>query len=144
MIRCTGRDGYASARAMRAAAGSAAALAASRKNSRRGNVIWPSPTRPGGDNMLHDGLVYAEGAELLTSRVAKPCSPWRSENMTLPRRGFVLSMVAASAAMPALTRLAGAADYPTRPVRIFEGFGGGGTPDLISRIVAQWLSQRLG
>ena len=36
-----------------------------------------------------------------------------------------------------------AADYPTRPVRIIEGFGGGGTPDLISRLIGQWLSERL-
>jgi tripartite-type tricarboxylate transporter receptor subunit TctC len=63
--------------------------------------------------------------------------------MTLPRRRF-LSLAAASAAMPGLARLADAADYPARPVRIFEGFGGGGTPDLISRVFAQWLSQRLG
>jgi tripartite-type tricarboxylate transporter receptor subunit TctC len=64
--------------------------------------------------------------------------------MRLPRRRFFLSLTAASAALPGLARLADAADYPTRPVRIFEGFGGGGTPDLISRVVAQWLSQRLG
>jgi tripartite-type tricarboxylate transporter receptor subunit TctC len=63
--------------------------------------------------------------------------------MTLPRRRF-LSLAAAGAAMPGLARLADAADYPGRPVRIFEGFGGGGTPDLISRVFAQWLSQRLG
>jgi tripartite-type tricarboxylate transporter receptor subunit TctC len=53
-------------------------------------------------------------------------------------------LAAASAAAPAFARFAAAADYPTRPVRIFEGFGGGGTPDLISRLFAQWLSQRLG
>jgi tripartite-type tricarboxylate transporter receptor subunit TctC len=37
-----------------------------------------------------------------------------------------------------------AIDYPVRPVRIFEGFGVGGTPDLISRLMGQWLSERLG
>lgn len=63
--------------------------------------------------------------------------------MRLPRRRF-LSLAAASAAVPGFARLAGAADYPTRPVRIFEGFGGGGTPDLISRLFAQWLAERLG
>jgi tripartite-type tricarboxylate transporter receptor subunit TctC len=63
--------------------------------------------------------------------------------MRLPRRRF-LSLAAASALTPGFARLAHAADYPTRPVRIFEGFGGGGTPDLISRVFAQWLSQRLG
>lgn len=48
------------------------------------------------------------------------------------------------AAVTALPRFASALDYPTRPVRIVEGFGGGGTPDLISRLIAQWLTQRLG
>ena len=43
-----------------------------------------------------------------------------------------------------LPRHAAALDYPTRPVRIFEGFGGGGTPDLVSRLIGQWLSQKLG
>ena len=41
-------------------------------------------------------------------------------------------------------RLAAALDYPTRPVRMFEGFGGGGTPDLVSRLIGQWLSEKLG
>ena len=63
--------------------------------------------------------------------------------MGLPRRRF-LSLAAASAAVPGFAGFAAAADYPARPVRIFEGFGGGGTPDLISRLFAQWLSQRLG
>ena len=39
---------------------------------------------------------------------------------------------------------ASALDYPTRPVRIFEGFGGGGTPDLVSRLIGQWLAAQLG
>jgi tripartite-type tricarboxylate transporter receptor subunit TctC len=63
--------------------------------------------------------------------------------MRLPRRRF-LSLAAASAAASRFAGTARAADYPARPVRIFEGFGGGGTPDLISRLMAQWLSERLG
>jgi tripartite-type tricarboxylate transporter receptor subunit TctC len=63
--------------------------------------------------------------------------------MTLPRRGF-LRLAAASAAAAAFPKLAFALDYPTRPVRIFEGFGGGGTPDLVSRLIGQWLSTQLG
>ena len=58
-------------------------------------------------------------------------------------RRRVLSATASAAAVPALSRIAGALDYPTRPVRIFEGFGGGSTPDLVSRLVGQWLAQRL-
>ena len=37
-----------------------------------------------------------------------------------------------------------ALDYPNRPVRIVEGFGAGGTPDLTSRLTGQWLSEHLG
>jgi tripartite-type tricarboxylate transporter receptor subunit TctC len=40
--------------------------------------------------------------------------------------------------------LLAAADYPTRPVRIFEGGGAGGTPDIVSRLTAQWLAAHLG
>ncbi len=58
------------------------------------------------------------------------------------RRLLVLAFgVTAASALP---RRAQAVNYPTRPVRILEGFGGGGTPDLISRLMAQWLSQRFG
>ena len=61
-----------------------------------------------------------------------------------PQRRKFLTLAAGVAAVAALPARAFALDYPTRPVRIIEGFGGGGTPDLISRIIAQWLSQRLG
>jgi len=46
--------------------------------------------------------------------------------------------------MPAASRVAHAQDYPSRPVRIIEGFGGGSTPDLVSRLIGQWLAERLG
>ena len=61
----------------------------------------------------------------------------------LPRREF-LGLVAGIAAAASLPGAAHAADYPVRPVRIVEGFGGGGTPDLLSRLIGQWLSQQLG
>jgi len=60
------------------------------------------------------------------------------------RYRILLALAAGIAAAAALPLLAVALDYPARPVRIIEGFGGGGTPDLISRLMAQWLSQRLG
>jgi len=63
--------------------------------------------------------------------------------MRAPRRKF-LTLAAGVAVAAALPFFAFGLDYPTRPVRIVEGFGGGGTPDLISRLMAQWLSQRLG
>ncbi len=61
-----------------------------------------------------------------------------------PSRREFSSLAWPAAALSLFPRLARAADYPTRPVRIFEGFGGGGTPDLLSRLFGQWLSQRLG
>jgi tripartite-type tricarboxylate transporter receptor subunit TctC len=67
---------------------------------------------------------------------------WRNA-MRYSRR-TLLSAVTAAAGAGILSRRASAFDYPTRPVRIFEGFGGGGTPDLISRLIGDWLSQRLG
>ncbi len=60
-----------------------------------------------------------------------------------PQRREFLALAGAVAAA-AFPPSAFALDYPARPVRIIEGFGGGGTPDLISRLIAQWLSQRLG
>jgi tripartite-type tricarboxylate transporter receptor subunit TctC len=63
--------------------------------------------------------------------------------MPLQRRKF-LRLASAAAIVPATTRIVHAQDYPTRPVRIIEGFGGGSTPDLVARLVGQWLSERLG
>jgi tripartite-type tricarboxylate transporter receptor subunit TctC len=63
--------------------------------------------------------------------------------MKLLRRRF-LQLAAGAAAAPALPRFAAALDYPTRPVRLIEGYGAGGTPDIVSRVIAQWLSERLG
>ena len=37
-----------------------------------------------------------------------------------------------------------AQSYPTKPVRIIVGWAAGGTPDTIGRLMAQWLSERLG
>jgi tripartite-type tricarboxylate transporter receptor subunit TctC len=62
--------------------------------------------------------------------------------MTLPRRKF-LQLAAVSAALPAVSRGAFAADYPTRPVKIIAGFPAGGAVDVVARLIADWLSRRL-
>jgi tripartite-type tricarboxylate transporter receptor subunit TctC len=63
--------------------------------------------------------------------------------LKLPRRKF-LHLAAGSAALAALSRMASALDYPTRPVHIVVPFPPGGAPDIEGRLIGQWLSQRLG
>src|ERR1700685_4522558 len=63
--------------------------------------------------------------------------------MLLPRRRL-FAMAAGAVAAAALPRSASALDYPARPVRLIEGYGAGGTPDLVSRLIGGWLSRQLG
>jgi tripartite-type tricarboxylate transporter receptor subunit TctC len=62
--------------------------------------------------------------------------------MTLPRR-TLLHLAAGAAALPVLPRAASAQTYPSRPVRIVVPFPAGGNTDVLARLVAQWLSERL-
>jgi tripartite-type tricarboxylate transporter receptor subunit TctC len=63
--------------------------------------------------------------------------------MKLPRREF-LRLSATAIALPAAARLARAETYPVRPVHIIVGFAAGGPNDISARLIAQWLSERLG
>jgi tripartite-type tricarboxylate transporter receptor subunit TctC len=63
--------------------------------------------------------------------------------MKLPRRKF-LHLAAGAAALPTVARFAWAQAYPTRPVRIIVGFAAGGPADIVARLIAHWLSERLG
>jgi tripartite-type tricarboxylate transporter receptor subunit TctC len=63
--------------------------------------------------------------------------------MKLPRRRF-LYLAMGAAALPSTSRAAWAQTYPTRPVRIIAPTGPGGAPDIIARLIAPWLSLRLG
>ena len=63
--------------------------------------------------------------------------------MKLPRRGF-LRLATAAAALPAVSRIAGAQAYPSRPVRIIMGFAPGASGDIAARVLAQALGRLLG
>jgi tripartite-type tricarboxylate transporter receptor subunit TctC len=56
--------------------------------------------------------------------------------MKFPHRRQFLHLAAGAAALPAISRIALAQTYPTRPVRIIVGF--------LARLIGQWLSERLG
>jgi tripartite-type tricarboxylate transporter receptor subunit TctC len=63
--------------------------------------------------------------------------------MKLPRRRF-LYLAAGAAALPAVSPVAWAQTYPTRPVRWIVPFPAGGAADIVARLMGQWLSERLG
>jgi len=63
--------------------------------------------------------------------------------MNRPRRAF-LHLATGAAALSAVSRIAWAQTYPTRPVRLIVGFAPGGATDIMARLVGQWLSEKLG
>jgi tripartite-type tricarboxylate transporter receptor subunit TctC len=63
--------------------------------------------------------------------------------MKLPRRKF-LHLAVGATALPVLSRSASAQTYPARPVHLMVGFAAGGAADVYTRIMGQWLTERLG
>jgi tripartite-type tricarboxylate transporter receptor subunit TctC len=63
--------------------------------------------------------------------------------MKLPRRRF-LHLAAGVAALPALSHIARAQTYPTRPVHVLVGYAAGGPNDISARLAGELLSERLG
>jgi tripartite-type tricarboxylate transporter receptor subunit TctC len=64
--------------------------------------------------------------------------------MNLPRRRFLHLASGAAASLSAAPRLARAESYPSRPVRLIVGAVPGSAPDVIARLIAQALAERLG
>jgi tripartite-type tricarboxylate transporter receptor subunit TctC len=63
--------------------------------------------------------------------------------MTIARRRFV-ALAASAVALPFAAPLARAQAYPARTVRIIIGYTPGGSADITARLIAQWLTERLG
>jgi tripartite-type tricarboxylate transporter receptor subunit TctC len=63
--------------------------------------------------------------------------------MKLPRRNF-LHLAAGAAALSAVSGIASAQTYPSRPVRLLVPLAPGGASDILARLIGQWLSERLG
>jgi tripartite-type tricarboxylate transporter receptor subunit TctC len=64
--------------------------------------------------------------------------------MKLPHRRQFLHLAAGAVALPAVSRIAIAQAYPSRPVRVIVGFAPAGATDIFTRLLSQWLSERLG
>ncbi len=64
--------------------------------------------------------------------------------MRLPHRRQFLHLATGAAALSAFARGARAQAYPARPVRYVVSSAAGGTQDILARLMAQWLSERLG
>ena len=64
-------------------------------------------------------------------------------HMNHPRRRFI-QLAAGAAAFAAHPSVLRAQAYPSRPVRLVLGYAPGNAPDIVSRLMAQWLAERLG
>src|SRR6059058_661603 len=66
-----------------------------------------------------------------------------ADMLKIRRRDF-LHLTAGAAALPAVSRIARAQAYPSRPVRIITSFPAGGVDDMLARLIGESLAERLG
>src|SRR4029077_2168652 len=69
---------------------------------------------------------------------------WGGASVKLSHRRQFLHLAAGVSALPALPRVARAQTYPLQPVRLIVGFSAGNASDILARLIAQSLSERLG
>src|SRR5260221_13648918 len=83
----------------------------------------------------------------LTFHIVPSANVWskpnRGHTMKLLHRRQFLHLAVGAAALPAVSQIARAQAYPSRPVRIIVGFAAGGVADITARLMGQWLSERL-
>src|SRR6478752_2992248 len=107
------------------------------------------PRLPSAGRPDRPSIHYLERGSPMRNRTREICTSGsvRDEDGQPPhllgRRNF-LHLAAAAAALPAVSRIARAQIYPTRPVRLIVGWPPGGAADLFARLIGQSLSERLG
>src|SRR5262245_48253084 len=90
------------------------------------------------------GLLACCRPAKLASQSRSGIASHRSRNSMDRQRRRFLRLAATAAALPAASRLAGAQTYPSRPVRVIVPYAPAGSPDILGRLIGQWLSERLG